>query len=144
MAKDALSNKDRQAVLSAIEKAELNTSGEIRVHMENHCNGDTLDRALEIFEKLKMHQTELRNGVLIYLALKDHRFAILGDEGIDCRVPDDFWEDIRQHMQGHFKEGRLAEGLIEGIQMAGNQLGEHFPYQSDDKNELPNDISFGK
>ncbi|MFA0961004.1 TPM domain-containing protein [Roseivirga sp. BDSF3-8] len=144
MPKDALRNEDRQAVLSAIEKAERNTSGEIRVHLENHCKGETLERALQIFEKLNMHKTTLRNGVLFYLAIKDHRFAIFGDEGINHRVPDNFWEDIREHMEAHFRQGRLAEGLVEGIEMAGKQLGQHFPFQSGDKNELPDDISFGK
>ncbi|AHM61204.1 hypothetical protein D770_14750 [Flammeovirgaceae bacterium 311] len=144
MAKDSLTEQERKAVIAAIEDAELATSGEIRVHLESHCKGDHLDRAAELFTMLKMHKTELRNGVLFYLALKDHKFAILGDKGINEKVPDHFWEDIRDHMQGLFREGKLAQGLSEGIRMAGEQLKAHFPYQKNDRNELSDDISFGQ
>lgn len=144
MAKDSLTDQEREAVIAAIVEAEQATSGEIRVHLENHCKGDYLDRAAEVFELLKMHKTDLRNGVLFYLALKDHKFAILGDKGINEKVPDHFWEDIRDHMQRLFKEGKLAQGLAEGILMAGQQLKAHFPYLENDRNELSDDISFGK
>lgn len=144
MPKDKLTEEERESIVSAIREAELNTSGEIRVHLENHCRGDVLDRAADVFATLKMHNTELRNGVLFYLAMKDHQFAILGDKGINQKVPDHFWEDIRDFMVAKFKEGKYAEGLSEGIRMAGEQLKEHFPYQSDDRNELSDDISFNK
>ena len=144
MPKDSLTEEERKQIIAAIEEAERNTSGEIRVHLDNHCKGEVLDCATEVFGRMKMHETKLRNGVLFYLALKDHKFAILGDKGINEKVPEHFWEDIRDHMTGLFRAGKLAQGLQEGILMAGQQLKAHFPYQSNDRNELPDDISFGK
>lgn len=144
MPKDKLTEEEKESIVSAIREAELNTSGEIRVHLENHCREEVLDRASEVFATLNMHKTELRNGVLFYLAMKDHKFAILGDMGINRKVPEHFWEDIRDFMVARFKEGKYAEGLSEGIKMAGRQLKEHFPYQSGDRNELSDDISFNK
>jgi len=131
-------------ITNAIRVAETNTSGEIRVHIEKHCAGDVLDRAAYIFEKLEMHKTELRNGVLFYLAVEDKRFAILGDGGINQKVPDDFWETTKEVVIAKLKEGKYAEGLADGIVMAGEQLKTHFPYQDDDVNELSDEISFGK
>lgn len=144
MPKDTLTEEEKKSIVAAIREAELNTSGEIRVHLENHCKKDVLDRAAEVFATLHMHETELRNGVLFYLALKDHRLAILGDKGLNNKVPEHFWEDIRDLMITRFKEGKYAEGLAEGIRMAGQQLKSHFPYQADDRNELSDDISFKK
>lgn len=144
MPKDTLTEEEKKSIVAAIREAELNTSGEIRVHLENHCKKDVLDRAAEVFATLHMHETELRNGVLFYLAMKDHRLAILGDKGINNKVPEHFWEDIRDLMISRFKEGKYAEGLAEGIRMAGQQLKSHFPYQADDRNELSDDISFNK
>jgi len=138
------SEESKLRIRNAIRTAELNTSGEIRVHVEKRCKGDVLDRAAYIFGKLKMHKTELRNGVLFYLAIEDHKFAILGDAGINQKVPDDFWENIKEEMEVDFIEGNFADGLSKGIVMAGNQLKEHFPYQVDDVNELSNEISFGE
>ncbi len=140
---DKFTPEERKRITNAIEEAELDTSGEIRVHIENHCKGEVLDRAAFLFKKLKMHQTLLRNGVLIYLALKDHQFAILGDAGINEKVPEGFWDDIKDKMLKHFREENYTQGLEEGIRDAGKQLKEHFPYQKDDINELKNDISFG-
>ena len=91
-----------------------------------------------------MHQTELRNGVLIYLAVEDRQLAILGDAGINLKVPKGFWDDTRDVMINEFKQGNFAKGLSDGIIKAGEQLREHFPYQSDDVNELSDDISFGE
>lgn len=144
MPKDKLTEEEKKSIVAAIQEAEKNTSGEIRVHLENHCKEDVMDRASEVFATLNMHKTALRNGVLFYLAMKDHQFAILGDMGINQKVPDHFWEDIRDFMVAKFKEGKYAEGLSEGIKMTGKQLQAHFPYQSDDRNELPDDISFNK
>jgi uncharacterized membrane protein len=144
MPKDKLTEEEKKSIVAAIREAERNTSGEIRVHLENHCKKDVLDRAAEVFATLKMHETELRNGVLFYLAMKDHRLAILGDRGINQKVPEHFWENIRDFMVNSFKEGKYAEGLSEGILMAGEQLRAHFPYQTDDRNELSDDISFNK
>ena len=136
--------EDKLQITNAIRVAETNTSGEIRVHIEKHCKEDVLDRAAFIFEKLKMHKTALRNGVLFYVAIEDHKFAILGDVGINQKVPDDFWEEIKSDVFEKFKDGKYAEGLAEGIIKAGEQLKAHFPYQEDDVNELSDEISFGK
>jgi len=141
--KDFLSNEDKKRIVDAIKEAELNTSGEIRVHIESHCKSNVLDRAAYIFEKLKMHKTALRNGVLFYLAYKDRKFAILGDAGINAKVPDNFWDEIKDKMAEKFKEGKFAEGLAKGIIESGNQLKKHFPHKADDVNELSDDISFG-
>jgi uncharacterized membrane protein len=145
MAKENFSNQDREAIKAAIKEAELNTSGEIRVHLENHCKeADVMDRASQVFAMLKMHQTELRNGVLVYMAVQDHKFAIIGDGGINEKVADDFWDITKEKMLAHFKAGNLVEGLKEGILCAGERLAEFFPYQKNDSNELSDDISFGK
>lgn len=135
---------DQLKITNAIRVAETNTSGEIRVHIENHCAGDVLDRAAYIFEKLEMHKTELRNGVLFYLAVEDRKFAILGDAGINQKVPEDFWESTKDIVINKLKEGKHADGLADGIVKAGEQLKTHFPYQQDDVNELSDEISFGK
>lgn len=138
------SEADRQQIMNAIREAEKNTSGEIRVHAELHCPGDVLDRAAYIFKKLEMHKTQLRNGVLFYLAVEDRKFAILGDVGINSKVPDNFWESTRDAVLALLKEGKLAEGLSVGIRMAGEKLKEYFPYHEDDVNELSDEISYGK
>ena len=144
MTEKLFSTADRETIISAIRSAEKSTSGEIQVHIENHCKGDVLDRAAELFETLKMYQTKDRNGVLFYLAIVDHRFAILGDAGINQVVPEDFWGKIKDHMADHFRAGDFTNGLIDGIQMAGEQLRSHFPYQGEsDNNELSDEISFG-
>jgi len=136
--------QEKEDIILAIKNAELDTSGEIRVHIEETCKGDARDRAAYIFDKLEMQNTEQRNGVLFYLALKNRKFAILGDAGINSMVPENFWDDIRDVMLDHFRGNHFVDGLIEGITMAGQQLKEHFPYQKDDVNELSDEISFGK
>jgi len=136
------SKEQKDLITAAVREAELNTSGEIRVHIERKCKGEALDRAAYIFGKLHMHETALRNGVLFYLAIDDHKFAILGDAGINAVTPDDFWTVISNRMGDNFREGEFTQGLATGIQMAGEQLKEHFPYTSDDINELPDEISF--
>jgi uncharacterized membrane protein len=128
---------------AAITAAELNTSGEIRLHLDNRCKSDVMDCAAAWFEKLEMHKTEKRNGVMFYLAVRDHKFAILGDAGINTATADNFWDKIKETMLSYFQDGKFAEGLAKGIAMAGEQLKEHFPYQSDDVNELSDEISFG-
>ena len=137
-----LNHEEDRRVVEAIKQAELNTSGEIKVHIENRCKGDVEERSLFVFDKLKLNETKLRNGVLIYLAVKDHKFAILGDEGINKVVEDGFWNDVKDLMAAAFKEGRFAEGLEQGIQRCGEKLKAYFPYQSDDINEIPDDISY--
>lgn len=134
-------NEDR-LVVEAIRKAELNTSGEIKVHIENHCRGNVEKRSLVVFNRLNLNKTKLRNGVLIYLAVRDRKFAILGDEGINNVVEEGFWNDVKDLMTSHFKEGRFIEGLEQGIQRCGEKLKIYFPHQSDNINEIPDDISY--
>lgn len=143
-AKNFFTKEQQEQIVNAIKTAELNTSGEVRVHVEETCDGEVLDRAAFVFSKLKMHKTALRNGVLFYLAVKARKFAILGDSGINQKVADNFWDEINTYVLSRFKEGKHADGLSEGIIMAGEQLKAHFPYQDDDINELSDDISFGK
>ena len=144
MSKNLFTTEQQQQIVSAVKAAELNTSGEIKVHIESKCKGDVLDRAAFLFDKLEMHKTELRNGVLIYLAVVDKKLAILGDAGINQKVPSGFWDSIKDFMITNFKAGSFTEGLTGGIKMAGEQLKQHFPYQSDDVNELSDEISFGE
>lgn len=137
--------KDQQAkILASVKAAEESTSGEIRVHIETSFRGDVLDRAAWVFKKLGMYKTALRNGVLFYLAVKERKFAIIGDAGINAKVPEGFWEKIKNLMEKNFKEGKFTEGLSEGIILAGEQLKTHFPHQKNDVNELPDEISFDK
>jgi len=132
----------QEEIVKAIGEAEQSTSGEIRVHIESRCKGDVLDEAAWLFKKLEMQKTTDRNGVLIYLAVEDRKFAIVGDTGINSVVPPGFWDNIRDHMRQRFSEGLFSEGLSEGILMAGEKLKEHFPYSKDDVNELKDTISF--
>jgi uncharacterized membrane protein len=135
------SKDDEQRIVRAIKEAEGHTSGEIRVHLENHTDEPNLEHAKHIFEKVGMTKTELRNGVLFYLAVKDHQFSIIGDKGIDEVTPEDFWEHIRDLMQDKFRQGKFTEGLIEGIYEAGQALKTYFPREDDDTNELTDEIS---
>ncbi len=141
-AKDFFSGEQRDDIKQAIMNAELDTSGEIRVHIDSKCKGEVMDRAYEVFKKLKMHDTGLRNGVLFYLAVKNRKFAIIGDKGINEIVPEDFWEELKSDMLDAFREGNFTDGLIDGITRTGTHLKQHFPYQTDDVNELPDEISF--
>lgn len=144
MAKHFFSESDQKRIIDAIKEAEKNTSGEVRVHIENNCKKEVLDRASEVFAALKMHKTALRNGVLFYLAVQDKKFAILGDAGINALVPEHFWDNIKLECIEEFKAGKFTEGLVNGILKAGVQLKVNFPYQKDDVNELPDDISFAE
>lgn len=143
MAQEFFTKEQQSEIVEAIKAAEKNTSGEVQVHIEKKCKGDAMKRALEVFKALKMHKTAEKNGVLFYLAFQDHKFAILGDEGIDKVVPAHFWDEIKNQMQMLFKEGKFTEGLCKGIGMAGHELKVHFPYLDTDKNELSDEISFG-
>lgn len=141
-ARSFFTKEEQQKIVAAIREAELNTSGEIRVHIENHCKEEALERAAEVFYNLKMNRTAARNGILFYLAVKDHKLAIIGDEGINREVERDFWNDIKDEMIYNFKENKFAEGLIAGILKCGDKLKKYFPYQNDDVNELSDEISF--
>ena len=140
---DFLTQQEEQAIVEAIIKAEKNTSGEIRVHIESTTDLDHYERALAVFEQLKMHETEQKNGVLIYLAVADKSFVILGDEGINSIVETGFWDKTKDVMVAQFKKGDFKQGLIDGILSAGNELKKHFPWTADDTNELSNEISKG-
>lgn len=145
MPRNTITETDEAAIVQAIQEAERNTSGEVRVHIEDLCEGNVLDRATRVFAYLHMHQTKLRNGVLFYVALKSRKFAVLGDAGINAVVPPNFWEEINRTVVAEFKEGKYAQGLSKGIRMAGEQLKAYFPYAGEhaDINELSDDISFG-
>jgi uncharacterized membrane protein len=143
MAKEFITKKDEEEIVEAIRSAENNTSGEIRVHIEKKCLKDILERSKEIFHQLKMDNTKLENGVLIYLAIEDKKFYIMGDKGINKKVPEGFWESTKNVMQTHFRNGNFKQGLVDGILKAGEQLQTHFPWASDDVNELSDEISRG-
>lgn len=141
---DFLSTTEEQEIIAAIRKAERSTSGEIRIHIEKHTDSDTFDRALEVFHLLKMDNTRLRNGVLIYVAVDDKSFVIYGDEGINNVVPENFWDTTRDTMQSYFTQGNFTQGLIEGVLQAGLELQKHFPWDVDThEDELSNEISKG-
>ncbi len=142
-AKDFFSEAEGKEIVAAIKQAELNTSGEIRVHIENRTKKTVFERAAKVFQKLKMHQTEQRNGVLVYFAVADHKFGIFADEGINRVVPEGFWNETVEKMKEHFAKQDFQKGLLEGITSIGEQLKTYFPYQSDDENELPDEISYG-
>jgi uncharacterized membrane protein len=143
-AKDFFTKEQREDIRQAILNAELDTSGEIRVHIETTCPGDVMDRAALIFDRMGMHKTEKRNGVLFYLAVKNRRFAVIGDKAINAVVPETFWDDLKNLLLNHFREEKFTDGLIEGISLVGTKLKAHFPYQTGDINELSDDISFGE
>jgi uncharacterized membrane protein len=136
-----LSAKEEQELIEAIKLAEKNTSGEIRVHLEKKSSLEPFDRAKEIFYLLKMNETEHQNGVLFYVAVEDKKFTILGDKGINDVVPNSFWNSIKNMVIKNFQIGKYSEGLKLGIIETGIKLKEYFPYQNDDKNELPDSIS---
>lgn len=138
-----LSADEEQDIIKAIRIAEQNTSGEIRIHIENSSKLDAIERAMEVFHYLKMDNTKQQNGVLIYVAVEDKSFVIYGDKGINNVVPLGFWESTKDVIQSHFKEGDFKQGLIEGVLKAGQQLEKHFPWFHGDQNELTDDISKG-
>lgn len=135
--------EEKKVIERTIKRAENITSGEIRVHVEEETDKDVFLRSKEIFEKLGMTNTEERNGVLIYLALKNKQFAILGDRGINEKVPEGFWDDVKEEMQKLFKENKFADGISLGIERAGEKLKTFFPYKEGDIDELPDEISEG-
>lgn len=138
-----LSAEQEQFIVNAIKLAEKNTSGEIRVHIENKTEKSPMERAKEVFQALKMDQTHLKNGILFYLAIESKQFAIIGDEGIHKLVPNNFWEIVKNKVLTFFAEKNYAKGLEQGIIEVGNQLKAYFPYEKDDENELPDEISKG-
>lgn len=134
-------DEEQLRIQKAIEAAEKNTSGEIRICIEKKCSEEVLDRAAKYFYQLNMDKTRLRNGVLIYLATVERKFAIIGDAGINRQVAENFWDETKNNMLEHFKHGNLVDGIVTGITMAGQQLQKYFPYQENDSNELSDDIA---
>ena len=141
--KSFLTSEEEAAVVEAIQQAEKNTSGEIRVHLEKSTTIAPMERAIAVFNELQMYKTKDANGVLIYIATEDKKFAICGDKGINDVVPEDFWESTKEIMRNDFKKGNYKQGLIDGILEAGNVLKKYFPYCADDNDELSNEISKG-
>ena len=139
-----LTKAEEQEIVEAIGIAEKNTSGEIRVHIEKETSIAAIDRAMEVFRNLNMENTQERNGVIIYVAVKSKQFAIYGDKGINEKVGADFWDSTKDSMQNHFQNGNFKQGLIDGILKAGEQLKTHFPYHDEDIDELSNEISIGE
>ena len=137
-----LSSKDEKKIIEAIQKAEKNTSGEIRIHIEFESSTNHFDKAMEVFEQLEMHKTKDRNGVLFHVSPSDHNFTIIGDEGIHKVTPDDFWDEIKEEVIKHFRKENYVKGLCNGIKMSGKALNKYFPHQEDDSNELPDEISY--
>lgn len=141
--RDLFTEEEKNSIVTTIGEAEAMTSGEIRVHMEAACKIDPVERAVNLFYELNMHATEQANGVLIYLAYKDHKFAIIGDRGINKVVPANFWDGIKEAMREHFVKGEFYQGVVFAIKETGNQLKHYFPVSDSDTNELPNNISHG-
>ena len=141
-AADLLNQAQQEQVVKAIQEAERETSGEIRVHFEDYTKKDALLRAEEVFLKLKMQKTKDRTGVLIYAAVKDQKLAIIGDKGIHDVVGSDFWEAERDLLVKYFSKGNYSEGLVKVIGLIGEQLRQFFPQHPGDKNELSNEMSF--
>ncbi|HMO38262.1 MAG TPA: TPM domain-containing protein [Saprospiraceae bacterium] len=131
-------------IVAAIQAAERNTSGEIRVHIEKRLEKDVLTEAQRTFAKLGMHRTQARNGVLIFIAPEHHQFAIIGDQGIHQQVGEHFWQAERDLIATYFRQGDFAGGICAAVEQVGEKLKAFFPFQSDDTNELPDEISYGK
>ncbi len=141
--KHLFNSSEKKQIVAAIAAAEMQTSGEIRVHIEPRCKGNVLARAADVFNKLEMHKTQKRNGVLIYLAYDDKRFAIIGDKGINDVVPPDFWDTTKEEMSAYFKKGQFQAGVIHGIKESAVHLAKYFSHEAGDINELSNEISEG-
>jgi uncharacterized membrane protein len=139
---DFFSKEEEARIISTIEEVENRTSGEVRVHLARDAGKDVLEEAERTFVKLGMDQTRERNGVLFFLVPKAHKFAILGDEGINRRVPDNFWQDVRDLAQIQFRQGNFAEGVCQALERIGEKLAAFFPPRHDDDNELPDAVSY--
>ena len=143
-ARKFFTSQEEEDIIQAIKNAELDTSGEIRVHIETSCKGDVMVKAEELFEQLEIKKTALRNGVLFFVAVKNRKFALICDEGIKKSVPSTFQNEINDLMLNYFREDQFVDGIIEGITLTGKLLKEYFPHQKDDVNELSDNISWEK
>ena len=135
------SDTDLDAVTEAVSHAERGTAAEIRVHLDHRCTGDAMARAIAVFERLHMHRTADRAGVLLYLAVDDHKVAVIGDTGIHQRVGQGYWDELVARVIGHLREGRPREGLVGAVAELGAALATHFPRRRDDRNELSDRVS---
>ena len=144
--KEFFTDEEKQTIVDAVRIAEQRTSGEVRVFVESRCRYvNAIDRAVEIFENLKMQNTELRNATLVYVAIKDRQLAVFGDEGIHQKVGNEYWANEVVKMINAFNRDNIAEGIRQCVLNIGEALAMHFPYdRNTDKNELPDDIVFGK
>jgi uncharacterized membrane protein len=136
-----MADADLEAVTAAVAEAEARTSGEVRVHLDARCPGDPLARAVEVFERLGMARTALRNGVLIYLAVADRKLAVIGDTGVHQRVPERYWAEVRDALADHLRGGQPRDGLVAAVRAVGETLHRHFPRAPDDRDELSNQVS---
>ena len=136
-----LAEADLASVAAAIAEAEAATSGEIRVHLDARCPGEALARAALVFERLGMHRTAARHGVLIYVSIEDHKLAVLGDRGIHERVGQAYWDGLLETALAHFRRQRFRDGLVHAVSEVGAALRQHFPRRPDDVNELPDRVS---
>ena len=141
--KSFLSDADLDAVTGAIAEAEAGTSAEIRVHLDHRCRADAMARAVAVFERLGMHRTARRHGVLVYVAVRDRKLAVIGDRGIHERVGEAYWQGLVATVVSHLREERPREGLIHAVRELGQVLRQHFPRDPDDRNELPDQVSIG-
>jgi len=137
------SENEQNSIVQAIREWEKDTTGEIKLHIENKCKTDPLLRTKELFQKLKLHETKNKNAVLIYLAVQSHTFAVWGDTGINAKVDTDFWNTIAWVIEDHFKQNLYKVGTLEAIKLVGQKLVKFFPVgDADNENEISNDISF--
>ncbi len=136
------SAEESAKISNAIEQAEKRSSGEIRVHLQKKSKGDAFEAAKRIFEKIGMTKTAERNGVLFFISLQDKQFVLLGDKGIDEKVPANFWQSVKDLVLEKFKEEKYVEALVAGIEECGKKLADHFPYQKNDQDELSNEVTY--
>ena len=134
--------EEQQRIIDKIREVETKTSGELRVHLARNAGEPILQDAVRAFQRLGMQKTAARNGVLIFLVPKRHRFAIVGDEGINEVLPPHFWEEVVEEAERRFRQGEFLEGVCQAIDRIGEHLAAHFPYEEDDVNELPDELSF--
>jgi uncharacterized membrane protein len=130
-----------ETVARAVHEAERGTAGEIRVHLDAACPGEPMARAVAVFERLGMHRTAARLGVLIYVAIEDRKLAVIGDTGIHARLPGDYWAGLTRTLAEDFRAGRPADGLVAAVRDVGAVLRQHFPRGPDDRNELGDEVS---
>lgn len=140
---DFFNEAEKDAIVAAIRNVEMQTSGEIRVHIDDRCDKDAFDRAVNIFQHLNMDKTPFRNGVLIYVAVKDRKFSVIGDEALHHKVGNDYWKEISHQLHTDFASGNYGDGIIKAVNTIGATLAKYFPTVDElDRNVLPDDISF--